>query len=108
MPPEVIWSTRRLLSQLRNILGSDIGGLAAEARGNEVGHGGDLDVGIPASEGWHRHKAVRGRPGRARDDDLSNIGGGAIINGTGTGNRRVGELLTQSPRRHELAVSAGW
>jgi hypothetical protein len=81
-----------LCSQPRHILVGDAGSRTAEPRRHLVAHRGYLGVRMRAAEGRHRHNACRRVPHRSGNHDLSDIGGGAIVDRAGARHRRVGVI----------------
>src|SRR5437016_8232232 len=80
---------------------ADRGALRAEARGDVVGDGRDLGVGIDGAEGWHGEDVGRSDAPRAGNHDLRNIRGAGIIH-----RARTGECCESRNRAHSAPVMA--
>src|ERR1700693_1451507 len=87
--PRSIWVAgcllRHLPSKRGHLVLADRGALRAEARGDVVGNGRDLGVGVGAAEGRHGDDAWWSGSPRAGNHNLRNIRGTGIIHRARTG-----------------------
>src|SRR5882724_12906480 len=66
-------SLRGLFPERRHVLCGDLSRFAAEACGDVIGHGRNLDIGIGVAERWHRDRTLRRLSLGSGNHDLGDI-----------------------------------